>query len=780
MSIIRPLSWSLAASSLLAQAPSPVPALPTGAGKAPSVADAKVEPVLGGRPGVVLPNATARPATTLPAMPGLPRGVLHDVDAHGVHWAHGATWKASFDGASFTYLPRLSPEAPRNWPVSFRLATLASGEQALPCHSGPVTNDRDTLRVPRGACVEHFALGDAGVEQSWVFTHLPNRSALRLELLVTTDLVGADHGDDLAFSGPDGGVRYADAVAIDARGRRCPLALDLHDDRIELVVPAAFLATAELPLVVDPLTSTLPLATATSFLGNSDLAFDYTTQEFLAVWQSQFSATDMDVFAQRLDLGMTPVGTPFTIDFTGVSWTFPRVANNGQVDTFLVVAECSNAFNPPRWVGGRVWSLAGGALPQFDVERQGVGGSFFGSCRRPDVGGDASEVGTTWFTVVWEREFSSTDHDIVMRQVDPYGQLRTFSPTAIDVGTGYESWPRIAKSNGYSLTTALSGQYWPIVYQRTFSPTDEDVRGSLVTADGQFVGAANFPVATSSRDERAPVVSSPTEILGGRRRHAVAFLRDEPGNATDVMVSMFDDGGALLTTADLHVLEGAGLAQTWPQVLPAIDCDGYRFAVAYGEIWGGSGGDYDVRVSTVAYDFTANVLVAHEARAAVATSVDYESAPALAATWSGGGGTVQYGITLQSFVAASNTSTVLAAAYRGHASGPVPTVRATACSPLSINLTDIPALGRVITFTQSDSGPLSGFVIGTPITVPLPFCPGCTVGADGPLVANPFGLYIPLDLALVGMPLACQAFSLYSGTCLGSIALSDTIDFSIL
>jgi hypothetical protein len=771
--------WSslLLAGSALAQAPSPVP---VASPKPPAAVDAKVETALAGRPGVVLPQATRRTGVQPSTLPALPTGVLHEVDRDGVHWALGQSWKASFDGATFTYLPRLSPTAARSWPLALRLHGVSCGEEPLPVPAGPVQAEADRLQVARGACLERFELRPESVEQSWLFDHLPSRAELRLQLAVVTDLVGADLGADLVWNGPDGGVRYGGAVAIDARGRRCELALDLRAGRVELVVPGSFVAAAELPLLVDPLTSTIVIDSATLFRGDSDLAFDYSTQEFLLVWQSQFSATDMDVFAQRMDLNQVPIGTPFSIDFTGVSWTRPRVANNGQFDTFLVVAECSNQFNPPRWIGGRIWSLAAGNQPQFDVERQGVGGSFSGSCYRPDVGGDAAEIGTTWFTVVWEREFSATDHDIVVRQVGPFGALRFPAPTAIDLGSGYESRPRIAKSNGYSLTTALSGQYWPVVYQRTFSATDEDVRGSLIDANGQFVGAANFPIATSSRAEWSPVVSSPTEILGGSRRHAVAFVRTEPTTSTDVLVSMFDASGTLLTTGNLQTLEGAGFAAAWPQLLPAIDCDGYRFAVAYGEIYNGSGADFDVRVSTVGYDHVANVLVVNESRAAVATSSSYEGQPALASAWSGGGGSVQYGLTLQSFVAASNTSTVHATIYRGHASGPLPSLRATACGTLGISVTDLPALGRVLSFAQSDTGPFTGFVIGTPASVPLPFCPGCTVGADGPLVANPLAIYVPLDLSLVGLSLSCQAWSAYSGTCLGAIALSDTIDFTIL
>jgi hypothetical protein len=774
----RAVPFFALASCLVAQSPLPDPSSPFA--KLPSSADPKVEPLLSGLPGAVLPQHSERPERSLPALPTVLANVAHDVDAAGTVWALGSTWKASHDGATFTYVPALGSAAPRNWPLSLRLTEATVGELALPIGAGPVARENDAWRVARGGCVEHFALAHDGVEQSWVFAELPQRGELRLALAVTTDLLGHDRGRDLEFVGPSGSVRYGHAVAIDAAGQRCALDLELVGDRIELAIPAAFVAAATLPLVVDPLASTVTLTSQVPFAGFTDIAADYSTGEFLLVWQSAFSATDMDLWAQRLDSAQQPVGGPFTIDFTSVTWAYPKVANNGQEDTFLVVAECSNGFVGSRWVGGRIWSLAGGLFLPITIERDGVGGSFSGSCFRPDVGGDPAELSGTSFTVVWERQFSATDHDIVMRQLDGLGGLRTFSPVGIDTSLSFESRPRIAKSNGYSLTTGLTGQYWPIVYQRTFAPGDEDVRGSAIAPNGTFVGSASFPIATSSRNEIAPSVSTPTEILAGARRHAIAYVRAEPTTATDIFVAVSTPTGVLLANANLHTLEGAGAAGAWPQSQPTIDADGVRFAIAYSEVWGGTGSDFDVRATTLAYDPSNNSLVAHESRAPIATSTSYEGYPALASVASGGGGTTFHGLSLHRVSAANGFYEVAAIGYRAHSSGPVPTVRSTACSGLSIALTDVPSLGRTAYFTQGNSGPLSGFVIGTPVSVPLPFCPGCTVGVDGPIVGNPLGLPIPLQPSLVGLALACQAWSAYSGTCLGVIALSDTIDFTIL
>ncbi|MGE0142815.1 MAG: hypothetical protein AB7I19_06085 [Planctomycetota bacterium] len=732
---------------------------------------------LAGKPGVVLPSATQRSGESLPAVPARPSSVWTDV-IDGVGHGLGPDWKASFDGTALEFVPALGSEQPRNLPVRFELTNVAFGESDVPVPAGRLRAEGRTWRAERGPCTESIDLSERGVEQSWVFATLPSRRELRLTIEWSSDLSARKDASSIVFESAAGGVRYSEAVAFDARGHACPLDLELVEGRIELRVPEAFVATAELPLTVDPLASTLLIATGGNFTGFADVAFDYTTQEFLLVWQFLYSATDADIWAQRLDLNQQAIGVPFPIDFTSESWAYPRVANNGATDSFLVVAECSNALANPRWIGGRLWMASGGLGAPLVIEQAGTAGSFSGSCFKPDVGGDPSEVGTTWFTVVWERDYSPTDHDILMRQVSPFGTLASFLPTAIDLGGGYESRPRIAKSNGYSIVAGPGGQYWPVVYQRTFGPNDEDIRGSLVAPNGQLIGASNFPIASSSRDERSPTVSSPTEILGGRRRHAVAFERLEPTTSSDILVAVLDDAGTLLTTSNLQVLEGAGAAANWIQHYPTIDSDGVRFAVAYGEQWSGTGSDFDVRASTIAYDPTSNQLVAHESRVGVATTTDYESLPAIASTWSGGGSTLQHCI---AFHRVSPTAyEVRAGIYEARSVGPLPTLRATGCHGLGITMTDLPALGRSITFDQSDSGPLTGFLLGFPIATPVPTCGGCVLGADGAILANPATLFVPPEVSLVGVSLACQAFSAVHGSCFGAVSLSDTIDFTIL
>jgi hypothetical protein len=788
MNRLHPFVVGLCAAAAVAQSPISV-AQPTKVPSPPSLGDTvklprpfepKHDAPLAPSAPIVARDPAERPLPAASARFQRPEHVVHDLAADGTHWAHGRDWKAAFDGRSFTFVPYLGGEAPRNQPLQITLAEITAGGTQLPLTQGQATRTGARLLQPRGACTEQFDLHPHGVEQSWVFATLPNRGELRLQLDVGTELSGSDLGADLEWRGPHGGVRYAGAVAIDARGARLPLALDLVGERIELVVPAEFVASAVLPLVVDPFTSTVGLAYSGNFAGNPDLAFDYTTQEFLVVWQFAYSATDHDLWAQRLDLAQNPVGTPFTIDFTSTSWTKPRVANNGLTDQFLVVAECSQQFTSPRWIGGRMWSLTNGLGAPFDVERAGNPGSFSGDALNPDVGGDPLELGPTYFTVVWEREYSPQDHDILGRQVTPSGILRGTAPTVIDVTTRFQAKPRISKSNGYSFVNNFNSQRWAVVYEDHYTSTDVDVRGTLLTWDGQLPpNGANHPISSSSRDERTPVVSSPTEELQGPRVHLVAWTAAMGGTDSDVMLAAWDHTLTVVAGADLQSLENAGTAQTWPQFAPSVDSDGARFLVGYTEAWRSSS-DLDAVVSVVALNRQTMVLRVHEARTGVLATTQIEGSTAIASAWSGGGGTMHYGVAAQARDSVG-THIIHATVFRGHSNQhPLPTLRSTGCGGLGISMADVPALGRSVSFYQTDNGPLTGFVFGFPTSVPIGQCPGCTLGVSGSVVMNPFGVEIPMTVSFVGIAFAAQAWSFYSGNCLGSIAISDTIDFTIL
>jgi hypothetical protein len=183
-----------------------------------------------------------------------PNTVLFDRGSDGWLWACAARYKVGFGAGRAEFIPFLGAEAPRNYPVGFQLAelTVAGRPLALVRNAAPLRRNT-TVSFDRGACIEHFALRAEGMEQSFAFHTLEHRGALTLLIDVTTDMPAAETTSDIVFTNAVGQVKYGRAFAIDASGRREEVPRRWTGSGIEITVPAAFVANATLPLVVDPL-----------------------------------------------------------------------------------------------------------------------------------------------------------------------------------------------------------------------------------------------------------------------------------------------------------------------------------------------------------------------------------------------------------------------------------------------------------------------------------------------------------------------------------------------
>jgi hypothetical protein len=106
--------------------------------------------------------------------------------------------------------------------------------------------------------------------------------------------------------------------------------------------------------------------------------------------------------------------------------------------------------------------------------------------------------------------------------------------------------------------------------------------------------------------------------------------------------------------------------------------------------------------------------------------------------------------------------------------------RPTGCGGLNFAVSGLPVLGDTITFSTPGATNFTAIAIGAPIDVPLPQCPGCTVGVDlaGGIVGSPWIVDIPHSTSLLDYTMATQALGL-GGNCLGLLVLSDTIDVRI-
>ena len=710
-------------------------------------------------------HGSGHPATNA-ALALSPVVVFDRPTENGPLWAMGHDWKASFDGRGFLFIPFFGSEAPHNFPMRLELAHVTVGGQALELNEGQPVATANTVCTQRGSLVEVVHTDLREVEQSFVFETLPNRGALVVEVSMTSELACSAMADGLMFRNEIGNVVYRKAVAVDAAGARLPLEIAWHGTSARIEIPAAFVARAQLPLVLDPVINVNSgLAPGVTQLQREpDVATIETPGSTCVVWRRQYSATDMDCWATILDSNLAPTSALVAIDYTGLSWSAPAVASNTYAQKFLVVSQVDSGA--ASWISGRMIDTFGIMGAQFDIERNGVVG-LPGNKFRPDVGGDPYYGVTAYFTVVFEQEaLPGAPRDVYFKQVTQAGALRTTNPIALAVTGSNETNPSISKSN----RTAN----WCVVYQRTASVGDENVNAAEISWFGGLA-VAPYGIASQVINEISPHVSSPADI-GGYRHFLIAFQRIFSSGNSNIICDLRISGGSSVQNFDLSLAEAGGAAQGWNQILPEVDSDGVRFAVGYTEQWQGLY-DYDTRVSTISYSPTTLVWAIDDVRVFLGASGNDEYWTRMAAdSGSGSAPSPRYKIVSANY--GSNDIQVFD--YGGYSPGPLFTTRPMQCGTLSITASGTPALGNPVTFTVGN-GALSGTILGFPGSIPLNVlgC-NCTQGVvNGLYLSNPLVWTIPPDSAYIGITLSVEGWTVAGSQCLGFVDLSDTIDFTI-
>lgn len=651
--------------------------------------------------------------------------------------------------------------------ATFRLAGARVGNVDLAIgRADPVLAGR-RVSYARGALAEFYDLRPEGIEQQFLCRELPNRGELRLSIAVATELLAERAGDGFEFAGPHGGIRYGQATAIDAAGERLVLATEWHDGALQIVVPADFVAAATLPLLIDPLIgAATTLSPSTAELLSTDIAYDHSLGQFYVIYERAFSATDHDVYVGCFDAAMQ-FQALLQIDFTTEFWSKPRVATVEAQDVGCVVAERSVGNVRPFAVAYR--RFHGGAVPSIEPNVGLLSGLSVIDYLDPVIGGDDGATGTGEFLFAWTSRDSSGGASVV-RLLNSNGNGHTYFSGAVLVAGANTLRPAISKSCGRSGGGSAS---WAVVF-RAEQPGAVlgSLRAAVVEQAGpnlrSFAGATSFVLATQVLATGSDwCVSSPTDLALGRRYLCVERRYDLFNQRGSLVGHVFDrDGNVLpgntpITTGNLNHLE------------PAVDCDGVRFAVVHATRYGGT--DTDVKCLTLGQ--VGNQLVQQDVVAA-STSLDIDEQPSVCAAR--GGEHNRHGVTWCREAVGGGFS-VRAQVYHGVGAGGV-TTRATGCGGMGISWFGAPELGGLVQFATANFGGLQGFVAGQPVSIPIAACPGCDQGAMGSVwLGSLLNVAIPLDVGLVGITLAAQAFRFAANgkPCLGQLEFSNTLDFTI-
>ncbi|MCY2959258.1 MAG: hypothetical protein NTY35_03755 [Planctomycetota bacterium] len=528
-----------------------------------SAAQEPLAPPEGAQVGVVRPTAIS--------VESAEASVHVDRPGDGALWARGRRWKASFDEGGATYYAGFGPRQPRSLPHTLSPDRVTVG--GAPLDFARSTSPRllgDRVEIDRGAFVEAYELGVESIEQLFVFDTLPRAGEIVVRIPIASELDGVEADGHLEFRGEHGRVTYSRAVAIDASGRRAAAPTRLVDGMIQITVDAEFLASADLPLVIDPVVTQFWLDSFTENRREPDMAWDPFHQVWMAVYEEVFSATDTDIVVKMLNSTGSLLVQSY-VDSTSASWTKPRIANNGSAHVFLAVAERSSSN--PKAVMGRTVAANGTIITvgsQFDL-----GGSLPGDKLTPDVGGDPTTSGSTSFCVVFERTVAAGDSEIGYRMVSSAGVPAGAGPTYFaDAFVERNMAPSISRSNG--------GSTWLLAWvNRVTTPLTEGVLAARVGATGTVVSPLFAVSGVQNAIDIAPCASSP---LASSQRCAITFARrplTPVGAKADIFVVALD-GATVLQTLNLTALEASGM-QSQEQIDASVDSDGQHFLVAYTE-----------------------------------------------------------------------------------------------------------------------------------------------------------------------------------------------------
>jgi len=548
--------------------------------------------------------------------------------------------------------------------TALRVSTLAIGaEKASTRHPaskvGVAADGR--LTITHGLAVESLRNTHEGVEQSWAFERRPaGIGDLVVRVAVSGQRYSGETQNGLHFVDPDTGLglRYGVATWVDATGRRTEVRPRYLDGEIVMTLPAALLANAGFPAVLDPVlspelgTDNPVSAPVVNGAGPPRIVYDGTSN-YLVVWSD--ARESQGLWGARVDAStgalLDPSGIAlalndnFNLDPEGAACASTQCLVTWGVSTPTGVRELHARFfskTSGTFTGSElvIWSdpQAFGGDVAFNGTNYLVGYSFVRPGQSFVVGKIVTPAGVV-------------DPPFIISPDNQIGQLRV--PVIASDGTNfYAAWAE--------QTLAPTNQFFFFVYGRGIqgdgggllgaqagvTPTSETWNHSRFERPSLVWDGANHYVVAWT-DERAGVattdiwvrrVSSTTFVPeasqlqlttdGGSQRLA-ALARSETSllavwNDARSTVAVF---GQSLTSGGSLALSGGNFSIAGDAVssfTPSVASDGTNYAIAYSNNQDSGSFPYEVYAAGVTASGDA-----HFALERVSNSANAQVAPAL-------------------------------------------------------------------------------------------------------------------------------------------------------
>jgi len=262
--------------------------------------------------------------------------------------------------------------------LTLRLQELRVGETRLPISSDVLPGREDahaTLSFNRGSVLERIQCGRNDFEQDFVISELPaGRGAMTVVERIATPLsppAEGTRGAALRFGTRESGAfEISHAIAIDARGQKLPLDLTFAKGCLEMTVPAWWVESASLPIVIDPIVgSPFGIAGSLSFQGDARTVIAYGSgpNEWLVVWYDRVSSLSYQIYAQRVSATGALSGPQITLStVTTVNYN-PAVAYSAGLNQYLVLWARTDSNSNDHLIGRFLTATGTTPGPEIDL-----------------------------------------------------------------------------------------------------------------------------------------------------------------------------------------------------------------------------------------------------------------------------------------------------------------------------------------------------------------------------------------------------------------------------
>jgi fibronectin type 3 domain-containing protein len=486
--------------------------------------------------------------------------------------------------------------------LGYALEHVTVGEDVV-ARGGPaapkVEPESRTVVYSRGTIDETYTLRPEALEQTIIVRELPqDRGAITVSGRITTNLeppADGSHGDTISFS--HRGVEVislSEAVAIDAAGRRRPLELAYDQGRLSMTVPADWVATATLPIRIDPLVGpAFTVVSSTWGNGNTNYNVDYFTvrtcdaaysalnQTWFVVWTEKFGAStwDYDVRGQRITATGTLAGGIVGIVTTGA----------GSYEPTIAVGRTTNAQSQP-WdrylITWRHDPTADGLVNDQNIwgkvyDQDGV---FFtlspfaiSNTSGQDLAPSAAYDGTRFY-VSWTNRISSSRYDV-------RGQFVTATGTIPNINQTYD--PAIVTNIAGGSSVAYANGVYLVAWEEGTGST-RSVRARTMNPNGTFPSPA-VEVEPSANTPREP------DVANGGTQFLVAWRRTSNNDINARLVNATTANPLTFSGASFNVATGNTARQT-PRAAYSPTDDAWL--VVYRDGATGGGDVYGAKVSS--------------------------------------------------------------------------------------------------------------------------------------------------------------------------------------